>query len=127
MSLLFLLGRILFGGFFVMSAFKHFSKTDMLAGYAVSKGVKSGKFAVLFTGLLLLIGGLGIILGVYVQLAVATLVLFLVPVSFMMHAFWKDTDANMKMMNMINFNKNMALVGATLMALMITMPWPFSL
>lgn len=110
-----------------MSAFNHFSKTDMLAGYAASKGVKSGKFAVLFTGLLLLVGGLGIILGVYVQLAVAALALFLVPVSFIMHAFWKDSDANMKMMNMVNFNKNMALLGAALMALAIATPWVFSL
>ncbi|MBI5230209.1 MAG: DoxX family membrane protein [Candidatus Magasanikbacteria bacterium] len=126
-SFLFLLGRVLFGGFFVKSAFNHFTQVDMLTGYTASKGVKPAKFWVLFTGFLLLIGGLGIILGIYVQWAIAALVLFLAPASFLMHAFWKDTDPNMKMMNTINFYKNMALLGAALMALMIAAPWPLSL
>lgn len=125
-SMLFLIGRILFGGFFLMSAFNHFTKTEMLVGYTASKGIKLAKFAVLSTGFLLLIGGLGIIFGVYVKIAVFVLVLFLAPASFIMHPFWKDSDANMKMMNMINFNKNMALIGAALMALAISAPWPLS-
>lgn len=125
-SVLFLIGRILFGGFFLMSAFNHFTKTEMLVGYTASKGIKLAKFAVFFTGLLLLIGGLGIIFGVYVRVAVAALVLFLAPASFIMHPFWKDSDANMKMMNMVNFNKNMALIGASLMALAISAPWSLS-
>lgn len=110
-----------------MSGLNHFQHADMLSGYAASKGVKSPKMAVYFSGLLMLLGGLGVLLGVWTQLAVLCLVLFLVPVSFMMHAFWKITDQNMKMAESINFKKNMALLGAALMLLAISTPWPFSL
>lgn len=126
-ALLFLVGRILYGGYFVMSGINHFQHADMMAGYAGSKGVKSPKLAVYFSGLLLLVGGLGILFGVWINFAVLCLVLFLVPVTFMMHNYWKDTDTNMKMSNRINFMKNMALLGAALMFLAIATPWAMSL
>jgi hypothetical protein len=48
-------------------------------------------------------------------------------VSFQMHAYWKTDDAQMKQIDMINFTKNMALVGALLMFLLLPHPWPMSL
>lgn len=126
MEILFLVGRILFGGFFVMNGVNHLKKLGMLTGYAQSKSVPSAKFAVFFTGLLLLFGGLGVILGVWVEWAVLALVVFLVGVSFKMHNFWADQDPNMKMSNLVNFNKNMALLGAALVLLAIPAPWPYS-
>lgn len=126
-ALLFLVGRIIYGGYFIMNGLNHFQHADMLSGYAASKGVKSPKMAVYFSGLLILLGGLGVLLGVWIQLAVFCLILFLVPVSFMMHAFWKITDQNTKMIENVNFKKNMALLGAALMLLAISTPWPFSL
>jgi hypothetical protein len=44
-----------------------------------------------------------------------------------MHAYWKMDDAQMKQIDMINFTKNMALVGALLMFLLLPHPWPMSL
>ena len=52
--------------------------------------------AVYLTGSLLTLGGLGVLLGFYVEWALVLLVIFLVPVSFMMHAFWKVADAQAK-------------------------------
>ncbi len=127
MDYLFLLGRILFGGYFLKSAWSHFTKTKGLAGYAASRSVPMPTLAVVFTGFLLLIGGLGIVYGVWISWAVLALVLFLVPVTFIMHPYWKDADPNMKMMNSVNFWKNLALLGAVLMLLAIPEPWPFSL
>ncbi len=124
---LFLAGRLLYGGFFLMSSMNHFRNATMMSGYAASKGVKSPKLAVYFSGLLILLGGLGIIFGIYTKLAALYIVLFLLPVSFMMHAFWKITDQNMKMVEYVNFTKNMALLGAALMFLTIATPWPLSL
>ncbi len=126
-DLAFIIGRILFGGFFLISAMNHFSKCAMLAEYSKSKGVPSPKLAVFVSGLLLLVGGLGVIFGVYIKFAVLALALFLIPVSFFMHAFWKDQDPNMKMMNRVNFLKNMALLGASLLILSLPTPWFFSL
>ena len=97
----------------------HFTKTEMLANYARSKGVPMPKLAVLFSGLLIFFGGLWVVTGFYIQIGIVELVLFLVPVSFKMHDFWNDTDPNQKMMNMTHFMKNMALIGAALMLLQI--------
>lgn len=125
-EILFLAGRVIFGGYFLMNAWNHFSKLGMLTGYAASKGVPMPGVAVFVSGLLILFGGAGILLGVYVEWAVAAIAVFLVPVSFQMHNFWNDPDPNMKMANMVNFTKNMALLGAALMLLSVPTPWIFS-
>ena len=127
MDILFLVGRIIFGGYFIMSGINHFTKREMMVGYAKSKGVKGASFWVSIGGLVILLGGLGVLLGVYVGLSVLLLVIFLLVVSFKMHAFWAVTDPMMKMPEMVNFMKNMALVGAALMILGIPTPWSFSL
>jgi uncharacterized membrane protein YphA (DoxX/SURF4 family) len=83
--------------------------------YAKSKGVPSPRVAVLVGGALLILGGLGFILDMDIQIAALALLLFLVPTTFMMHAFWKVTDPMHKMSETINFTKNLALIGALLM------------
>jgi putative oxidoreductase len=40
---------------------------------------------------------------------------FLLPTAFLMHAFWKETDAQAKQMEMIQFQKDLALGGASLL------------
>jgi putative oxidoreductase len=126
-SILFLIGRIFFGGYFLMSAFNHFAHVGTLSGYTQSKGVPAPKLAVIATGILLLIGGLSVLFGLYPTIGAVALILFLVPVSFIMHAYWKVQDPQMKMAEMVNFMKNLALVGAALMLLFVSQPWPESL
>lgn len=122
----FLVGRILFGGYFAMNGMNHFMKSDMLVGYAKSKGVGSAKMAVSFTGILLLLGGLGILFGMYIEWAVLLLTIFLLGVTFRMHRFWNESDPEKRMQEMIHFMTNMALMGAGFMMLMISQPWPYS-
>ncbi len=123
----FILGRIIYGGYFALMSVNHFTKTAGLAQYAASKKVPMAKLAVVAGGLFLLLGGLGIALGVYTELAAFVLVVFLVAVSVAMHNFWAVADAGAKQMEMINFMKNMALAGAALMTLAIPQPWMWSL
>ena len=127
MEILFLIGRIIYGGFFIYNGINHFENSAMLTGYATSKGVPMAKQSVYFTGILLLLGGAGMILGIYVKLAVLCLAAFLIPVSFMMHAFWKITDPGQKAMEKVQFTKNMALLGAALMTLAILEPWSLNI
>lgn len=127
MNELFLVGRVLFGGFFIYNAVQHFTKGVGLAGYAASKGVPWPKVAVIVSGLLLLAGGLGVLLGVYVDFAILALALFLIPVTFKMHNFWADTDPNVKMSNKVNFLKNLALLGGALALAGVAQPWAYSL
>ncbi len=127
MELLFLLARILFGGFFIINGINHVLKSDTMVPYAASKGVPAPKYAVIASGILILAGGLGIVLGVYVEWAVALLVLFLLVVTFMMHNFWTIQEPQARMMDMVMFMKNIALLGAALAFLFIPTPWVFSL
>jgi putative oxidoreductase len=122
-NLLFWSGRLLFGGYWLMNAWTHFSKSEMLSGYAASKGVPMPKLSVFGTGALMALGGLGMLSGLYVKWAVLALVLFLVPVTAMMHRYWKETDPNMQMTQMLFFMRNIALLGASLMMLAIPEPW----
>jgi uncharacterized membrane protein YphA (DoxX/SURF4 family) len=39
------------------------------------------------------------------------IVLFLLPVTLIMHAFWADHDPAKRQVDMINFTKNIALLG----------------
>ena len=126
MHILFIVGRLLFGGYFIASAFNHFMNLEMMAGYSASKKVPFPKLAVIGTGLLLLSGGLGILLGTCIHWAIAALVLFLVPVTYMMHNFWTTNDPLLKMREQVNFMKNVGLLGACLMFLAIPTPWIYS-
>jgi uncharacterized membrane protein YphA (DoxX/SURF4 family) len=126
MDTLFLIGRIIFAGYFLNSGINHFMRLGMMSDYAKMKGVPLPSVSVALTGLILILGGLSILLGVYPFVGIILLVVFLIPVSFMMHNFWKIQDLQMKMGEMINFMKNMALLGAVLMLSAIPTPWPFS-
>lgn len=127
MDYLFLVSRILFGGYFVINGINHFRHLSGTASYAASKGVPYPKLAVAFTGALLLLGGLGIVLGLYVRFAVLLLIVFLIPVTFKMHQYWKIGDPMQKMGEKINFQKNLALAGSAIAYLFIALPWVFSI
>ncbi len=101
-------------------------KMDMMVKMANSKNLPSPKIGVILSGILLLLGGLGIIFGVMVEWALGLLVFFLITVSFTMHRFWSESNDS-KMIEMVNFMKNMALAGAALALYAVPLPWVFSL
>jgi len=127
MSIAFLIGRIIFGGYWLMASFNHFKNLNYVSEYAKARGTPAPKVAVVGTGIILLLGGLSMLLGVYPAIGIVLLIIFLLGVSFQMHTFWKVADAQMKQIDMINFTKNMALVGALLMFLPLPRPWPMGL
>jgi uncharacterized membrane protein YphA (DoxX/SURF4 family) len=127
MNTLLLLGRIILGGFFIYSGVNHFIGFETMTQYAKMKGVPFPAIAQGMTGLMLLLGGLSIMFGIYPFVGIILLVAFLLPVSLMMHNFWKLEEPQQRMADKINFMKNMALLGAILMLFAIPSPWPLSL
>ncbi len=123
----FVLGRILYGGFFVLGGLNHFMHLGMMSGFVQSKGVPSAKAAVVLSGLLIIVGGLSVILGYHVRTGLGCIMLFLVPVTLLMHNYWVETDMMQKINQRVNFQKNVALFGAALMMLLIPRPWVMSL
>jgi uncharacterized membrane protein YphA (DoxX/SURF4 family) len=113
----FLAGRTLFGGYFLYSGLTHFLSTQMLAHYAASKGVPAPGIAVVVSGLLMFVGGASVLLGFWPHVGVWCIVTFLVVVSPVMHNFWAIADPAQRMADKINFMKNMALVGGSLVML----------
>jgi putative oxidoreductase len=108
-----LLGRVLFTLIFIMSAPNNFTKQTI--AYAAAQGVPLAGLAVPFAGLIAIAGGLSVLLGYCAKIGAWLIVLFLVPVTFMMHNFWAVTDPMMKQMQMINFMKNLSMTGAALL------------
>lgn len=120
-----LLGRLLYGGFFALSGLNHFLQFGATTGHAASKGLPAAEFFVVMSGLMILAGGLSIMLGYKPRWGAWLIILFLLPVSIVMHNFWAESGQAAQM-DQIQFMKNMALAGAALMMTSISR-WPLSL
>ncbi|MGI8741720.1 MAG: DoxX family protein [Bryobacteraceae bacterium] len=127
MKTAFLIGRIVYGGFFLYNGINHLKNRKMLAQYAGAKGVPMPDQAVSGSGIMLLMGGASILLGLQPKLGAAAIAAFLASVSPMMHDFWTSEDPQHRQNEMIHFSKNMALLGAALLLMGVKEPWPASL
>jgi uncharacterized membrane protein YphA (DoxX/SURF4 family) len=123
----FLVGRIIVGVYYAFSGIQHFIALGPMAEYTKSKGVPFPELGVIITGILLLVAGITILLGIYPKIGVISLVVFFIPVTFMMHNFWAVDDPMRRMAEMISFTKNMGLMGSALIFLGVPEPWEFSL
>jgi putative oxidoreductase len=126
MKVPFLLGRLIFGGFFLYNGIHHFTERKTLGQYAESKKVPRPEAMVMASGAALIAGGTSILLGVKPKYGAAAIAGFLLGVSPVMHNFWKMEDPEQRMNEMINFSKNMALLGAALALMGVEEPWPAS-
>jgi putative oxidoreductase len=104
------IGRVLLSLIFLVSlpgTLKH----EAIA-HARAAGVPLANVAVPLAGIIAFVGGLMVALGFHARLGAALLVLFLVPVTLFMHRFWGISDPQLQQMQMINFLKNVSLLGA---------------
>jgi putative oxidoreductase len=122
----FLIGRLLFAGFFINSGINHLQKRKEMAEYARSKGVPEPELAVMLSAIPLLAGGASLLLGVKPKLGAMALLGFLAGVSPVMHDFWRNQDPQERNTNMIMFMKNMALAGGALALMGVNEPWEAS-
>jgi putative oxidoreductase len=122
-----LVGRLLFGGLFVLNGLNHFRNRAAMTGYTAHKGVPAPAAATLVSGIWLLASGLSIVLGVRPHLGALMVAAFLLVVTPVMHNYWTVTDPTQRLGEFINFSKNMALLGAALMLLALPSPWPYSI
>jgi uncharacterized membrane protein YphA (DoxX/SURF4 family) len=122
----FLIGRLLFGGFFLYNGINHLRNRKVMASYAQSKGVPKPELAVTISAIPLLIGGTSVLFGVKPKWGALAILGFLAGVSPVMHDFWRNEDPNERMANMVNFMKNMALAGGALALMGVEEPWEAS-
>ncbi len=119
MQALFLIGRILLGGYFIYSAYNHFKDIGGMSGYAKMKGVPAAKAGVILSGVMFGIGGLAIVFNRYAILGMIVTALALIPITIMMHPFWKEKEPSARMMERIQFTKNIAIIGSLILLISI--------
>lgn len=118
------IGRVLFALIFVASIVGHFSSAEITE--AAAHGVPLATILVPLAGIIALVGGVSIMLGYRARFGALLLIVFLVPVTLVMHKFWGLADPQMAMMQKVNFMKNTSLIGACLL-IMFFGSGPYSL
>ena len=117
MNAVLVIGRVLFAALFIASGIAHFKSLEAMTGYAKYKKVPAAKLAVIGSGLFFLIGGIYILLGVWVDLGALLIAITVILAAVIFHQYWKETDANTKMQEQLAFTKDLALGGAALIIL----------
>jgi uncharacterized membrane protein YphA (DoxX/SURF4 family) len=122
MDALFLIGRFLYGLLFVVSGIAgHLIAYQALKGYAEAKKFPLAGPAVLVSGVGIILAGLGIIVGVWPDLAALGLAVFLFFTTFFIHNFWTiKGDAMARQADMTQFQKDLALLGVALVFFAVT-------
>jgi putative oxidoreductase len=108
-----LAGRVLFSLIFLLAAIGHFSHQEI--AFAAQQGVPLASLAVPLSGVLALVGGLSVLLGYHANWGAGLLIVFLVPVTLLLHNFWAVKDPMMAQMQMAMFLKNLSMIGGALL------------
>lgn len=107
------IARVLFAAIFLAAAPRHFTAEGM--AHAAELGVPLARLAVPLSGALAIAGGLSVVVGYQARLGALALIAFLVPVTLMMHAFWRLSDPAAVHVQQAMFMKNVAMLGGALL------------
>ena len=109
-----LVGRVLLSAIFILSGLNKIVGFSHTTEYMAAHGVPMPALWLLPAILLELAGGVSLLVGYYTRLGAVLLLVFLVPVTLVMHDFWTIEDAAARRIDMIMFMKNVAIAGGLL-------------
>jgi putative oxidoreductase len=112
-----LVGRILFALVFLDNGWAHCTRPKQMIPFGRSIGAPAAHISVPFTGVMMLVGGVLIILGVWADFGALLLVVFLPAAGYLGHAYWREQDPMMRAAQKAQFWKNISLAGAALFIL----------
>lgn len=122
-----LLGRVMLSAIFLMSALGNkIPNFNDVVGYMQAEGVPAPRIMLAGAIVFLIAGGVSLVLGYWTRVGAALLLVFLVLATYYFHDFWTFEDAAERQQQMIQFMKNLALMGAMLL-LIAQGPGPLSL
>jgi len=104
------LARLLFATIFVYYGPLNF---NVMIPIAAKQGVPMANILVPIAGVMAIVGALSVVLGVKARIGGLLLVLFLLPATFIMHAYWK-LDGAAAQEQFGNFIRNISLLGGAL-------------
>ena len=103
-----LIGRILLAAIFILSGFAKLSDISGTAAYFAMYNLPGGAATAVGAGLIELLGGVSILVGFQTRIAAWVMAVFSVATALIAHMNWSD------MMQLINFQKNLAMAGGFL-------------
>jgi uncharacterized membrane protein YphA (DoxX/SURF4 family) len=110
------LGRLLYGGILAYMAVDGFRNNEKRVEAAAESGVPLPEVMVPFVTGMLFVANLGIILWKYPRASAGALVVFFLGTTPVIHNFW-TMEGEERQGNKINFLKNCALLGCSIMLL----------
>lgn len=115
MNWVFLAGRILFSVMFFESGIKnHILGRKGAVAYARQSRAPLPELTVPATGVMIVVGSTMVALGAWGDLGALLIAAFLVLITPVMHAYWRETEPMPRQLQRINFMKNLALLGGAL-------------
>lgn len=107
-----LAGRQLFSIIFIIASAGHFNPRTIDA--VAAHGVPLPDLLVPLSGIIAMLGGLSVLLGFQTRVGAWLLVIFLVPVTVLMHNFWSASDPIALQVEKAMFMKNVTMLGGAL-------------
>ncbi|KPK50449.1 MAG: DoxX family protein [Thiotrichales bacterium SG8_50] len=108
------IGRTLLVLIFLISGFNKIGGFEGTAGWMASMGIPMASVALVITIIIEIAGAAMIIVGYKPRLAAIVLFLWMIPVTFIFHAFWAVPQEQMQT-QFIMFFKNIAMMGGLLL------------
>jgi uncharacterized membrane protein YphA (DoxX/SURF4 family) len=120
-------GRVLFSLFLVVFGLMHLF-SPKIAEYFGTKEIPGPRVVAWAMGAMVLVGAVFLLLGWHRFIGAGLVFLALFPAGWALHPFWKETDPAIRLTEMAQFFKVLALSGAALfMAFYGGTVWPLSL
>ncbi len=94
----------------MLNGINHFCNKKILEEYAHKRGLFSPKLSVRLGGVLLIIGGILLNWHFTQKIAIISLSVFLIIATFTIHSFWLEKDRQQRMLEVMNFSKNLAIL-----------------
>jgi len=115
MEIIELIGRLAFAYMFVQSGVNHFRQREGMVAYARSTGARAPDLGVPVSGLMILVGGLLVAVGLWVDLGALLIAAFLLATAYWMHGYWALEDGQQRHGQKIHFEKNLTMAGGAVL------------
>src|SRR5438445_2892239 len=104
-----LIGRFCIAAIFVISGIGKIFSWDQTIDYMTSHDMQMPELLIIGAILIEVLGGIALAFGIRPKLAASLIALYLIPVTYIFHAFWTITQPTIQEAQLIEFLKNLAI------------------
>ena len=112
MSVLFLVCRVVFVLLFLDAARVHLWRPAYVSGYNEPKGLSPSRLVIRISGAWLGVAGIMVALGVWGDLAAYSLALHMAVTTPFLHAYWRQTDTQERLLERTRFLKHYSIAAS---------------